>query len=150
MDIFQIQIIIPILIVAVFFAIILVLGVRKKHTNLQEQLQLQANIINELKAQLAGLHQQWLAEKGKILEPVLENEQVTKQLNHRTKTLQNELDHFKQALEQLSSQQPEDKLYTRAKKMIALGADAEELVSECGLPRAEAELLISIHIKQQS
>ncbi|WP_199611242.1 DUF2802 domain-containing protein [Flocculibacter collagenilyticus] len=43
----------------------------------------------------------------------------------------------------------DSKLYSRAVKMVELGADIEEIISECELPRAEAELLFSIHGKNQ-
>lgn len=45
------------------------------------------------------------------------------------------------------AQAPENRLYTRAAKMVALGASIEELMSECELPRAEAELLLNLHKK---
>ncbi|MEG3754624.1 DUF2802 domain-containing protein [Psychromonas arctica] len=42
---------------------------------------------------------------------------------------------------------PENRLYTRATKMVELGASIEELMLECELPRAEAELLLNLHRK---
>ena len=48
---------------------------------------------------------------------------------------------------ELVAQAPENKLYTRATKMVELGASIEELMKECELPRAEAELLLSLHKK---
>lgn len=44
-------------------------------------------------------------------------------------------------------QDPQSRLYSRAMKMVELGAGIEELVAECELPRAEAELLIRLHRK---
>ncbi|MCE0556263.1 MULTISPECIES: DUF2802 domain-containing protein [unclassified Motilimonas] len=44
---------------------------------------------------------------------------------------------------------PDNKLYTRAVKMVALGAGLEELMNECELPKAEAELLLSLHGKSR-
>ncbi|MFY8300333.1 DUF2802 domain-containing protein [Pseudoalteromonas sp. SS15] len=43
---------------------------------------------------------------------------------------------------------PDAKIYSRAVKMIELGADLEEIMQECEIPRAEAELLLSLHQKQ--
>ncbi|GHG69625.1 hypothetical protein GCM10010919_19690 [Alishewanella longhuensis] len=40
---------------------------------------------------------------------------------------------------------PESKIYSRAMKMVELGADLEEIIRECELPRAEAELLYNLH-----
>ncbi|MDA9556834.1 DUF2802 domain-containing protein [Vibrio sp.] len=41
----------------------------------------------------------------------------------------------------------DDKLYSRASKMVKLGADVDELVQECELPQAEAELMRSLQNK---
>lgn len=40
---------------------------------------------------------------------------------------------------------PDAKIYSRAVKMVELGADLDEVIHECELPRAEAELLFSLH-----
>jgi len=47
----------------------------------------------------------------------------------------------------LVAQAPENRLYTRATKMVELGASIEELMLDCELPRAEAELLLNLHKK---
>ena len=40
---------------------------------------------------------------------------------------------------------PDSKLYNRAMKMVQLGAPLEEVMRECELPPAEAELLYNLH-----
>jgi len=54
-----------------------------------------------------------------------------------------------QELQQLQDAQkyddPNAKIYSRAVKMVELGADIDEIIRECELPRAEAELLMSLH-----
>ena len=40
---------------------------------------------------------------------------------------------------------PDAKIYSRAVKMVELGADLDEVKRECELPRAAAELLFSLH-----
>ncbi|WP_440055666.1 DUF2802 domain-containing protein [Pseudoalteromonas sp. T1lg65] len=59
-----------------------------------------------------------------------------------------------QSIAELANQQaeqkyddPDAKIYSRAVKMVELGADIEEIMRECELPRAEAELLMSLHNK---
>lgn len=47
--------------------------------------------------------------------------------------------------EELQLIEPDSKLYSRAVKMVELGANVEEIVRECELPQAEAELLVSLH-----
>ena len=49
--------------------------------------------------------------------------------------------------QELSQQDPERKLYSRAAKMVELGAGIEEIMAECEIPKAEAELLISLRAK---
>ncbi|MGB0833513.1 MAG: DUF2802 domain-containing protein [Psychrobium sp.] len=40
---------------------------------------------------------------------------------------------------------PQSKLYGHAMKMVELGANVEDIMKECDLPRGEAELLVSLH-----
>ena len=47
----------------------------------------------------------------------------------------------------LAESSPENKIYTRAAKMVELGATVEEIMEECELPRAEAEMIINFHRK---
>jgi hypothetical protein len=47
--------------------------------------------------------------------------------------------------EELQLIEPDSKLYSRAVKMVELGANVDEIVRECELPLAEAELLVSLH-----
>lgn len=86
----------------------------------------------------------------KFQAPILENEQVTNQLAARTKNLQHKLIELEEAFEKLKHEQPEDKLYRRALKMVELGAGIEEVIAECDIPQAEAELLFSIHMNTQN
>lgn len=45
---------------------------------------------------------------------------------------------------ELELQDPESKLYSKAAKMVEKGASIEEIMEECEIPRAEAELVISM------
>jgi septal ring factor EnvC (AmiA/AmiB activator) len=73
-------------------------------------------------------------------------------LDQRVRNLENELQQLHSSFDALAEQQqalsltdPEGKIYTRAMKMVQLGADLEEIMRECELPRAEAELLFNLH-----
>lgn len=50
-------------------------------------------------------------------------------------------------IDESREQDPQARLYTRAMKMVSLGAGIDELMTECELPRAEAELLLRLHTK---
>lgn len=49
--------------------------------------------------------------------------------------------------EELTNQDPDTRMYSKARKLIEAGASVEELMTECELPRAEAELLLSVRKK---
>lgn len=49
--------------------------------------------------------------------------------------------------EELANLDPDNRLYTKASKLVEAGATVEELMQECELPRAEAELLLSLRKK---
>ncbi|MDP7591803.1 MAG: DUF2802 domain-containing protein [Litorilituus sp.] len=75
----------------------------------------------------------------------LENIQVSKQLEHRIKTLQKQMQDQHTTITQMQSGQSEDKFYARAIKLAKKGADLDEIVTECELPRAEVEMLLSVY-----
>ena len=75
---------------------------------------------------------------------------VSKQLEHRIKTLQSQLSAQQDLISQLQIDQGEDKFYSRAIKLAKKGADIEEIIAECELPHAEVEMLISVYQKKSS
>lgn len=66
---------------------------------------------------------------------------VTRQLN----TLEQAHSDLQLKLQEVAEQDPDSRLYQRAAKLVASGATVEELMEECELPRAEAELLMAVH-----
>ena len=80
-----------------------------------------------------------------LADELKEVNEVTRHLEHRIANLQNSIESQNQKIEGIQMQEPQDKLYSRAQKMVALGADVEEVMAECELPRAEAEILVSMH-----
>ncbi|PSW44525.1 DUF2802 domain-containing protein [Photobacterium phosphoreum] len=102
---------------------------------------------------------QALEMKFSAIETVLKNsrlqhESLTKQLNElRTGSLgmSDKLVDLIEQIERVEIRQNEiamndsgGRLYSRASKMVELGADVNELMKECDLPKAEAELLLSL------
>jgi len=77
-----------------------------------------------------------------------ENTLVSKQLEHRIKTLQSQLTSQQELISQLQTDQGNDKFYSRAIKLAKRGADIAEIVAECELPHAEVEMLISVYQKK--
>ncbi|WP_417359987.1 DUF2802 domain-containing protein [Gallaecimonas pentaromativorans] len=68
-------------------------------------------------------------------------------MGQRLLSLAADVERMQGAQDELKSVDPQSKLYSRAAKMVALGADIDELMRECELPRAEAELLFNLHKK---
>ena len=112
---------------------------------LQQQTQNQELLVLELKTLLTEKNIQLSQHQQHYRESQLENEQVAKQLAHRIKTMQEKFDEQLGKIEQLLHQQPEDKLYSRAQKLVELGADITEIMRECDIPRPEAEMLMAVH-----
>lgn len=122
----------------------------RKSVRLIEQANINQNmIIDNQQDNESRLYQLVKQLENNLQSLTLENQQVTDQLAIRTKNLQQHYTELKADIETLRHEQPEDKLYRRALKMVELGADIEEVISECELPRAEAELLFSVHIKSK-
>lgn len=66
-------------------------------------------------------------------------------LAHQSTDFVSDLEKTKDQVNILKSESREQRLYGRAKKMIEMGADMNELMTECEVPRAEAELLMSLY-----
>lgn len=116
---------------------------------LQTQLQANELVLDEFKGTVIRYQNESAQAQQKLDVWQLEVQQVSQQLEHRIKVLQTELAEQKQCIEENKSQQPEDKLYSRAQKMVLLGADVAELIRECDLPKAEAEMLVALHNKKE-
>ena len=86
-----------------------------------------------------------------------QNESLVKQFNElragtmgMSQKLADMSDHLEQLADrqgEMQMQDPDGKLYSRASKMVELGADVNELMEECDLPKAEAELLLRLQQK---
>lgn len=55
--------------------------------------------------------------------------------------------HLSERLKELENADTDGRMYSRASKMVKLGADINELIEECELPKAEAELMLSLQKK---
>jgi len=77
-----------------------------------------------------------------------ENILISKQLEHRIKTLQSQLNSQQELIIQLQTDKGDDKFYARAIKLAKRGADIDEISAECELPHAEVEMLISVYQKK--
>jgi len=144
---------VPIIAVLALFLVLLtstllfvyVSKLKNKMAVLNVQMQSTALLLNDLQTLNNKLQQEFdeMASNNERL--ATENEQVSKQLEHRIKSLQHQSIEQQQLLTQWQDSQGQDKFYNRAFKLAEKGADIEEIMSECELPRAEVEMLISVY-----
>lgn len=74
-------------------------------------------------------------------------DQRSEQLQQQVQQLAQQQQALQQKLQHLSEQDPGAKLYQRAAKLVADGASVEEIMQECDLPRAEANLIAAMRGK---
>ena len=103
-----------------------VLGSRRGQRESEARVELLQGQLESLRKQMMELHTGAIG-MGQRLQSV---EGAMQQVNDRQ--------------QELTLQDPERRLYRRAAKMVELGADLDEVMNECELPKAEAELLISL------
>lgn len=100
-------------------------------------------IHQDMHANITDISQTHNSTRKQVEEILTGNLGVIKKLN----SLSEELVSLKDKQNELSLKDPENKLYSRAKKMIELGADINEVIRECEIPLAEAELLFRVQNK---
>jgi len=109
------------------------------------QIQSTSLMVNELQLVNEKLQQEFEVVRVTSDKVAIENSQVTKQLEHRIKKLQHQAIEQQQLLAQWQDSQGQDKFYNRAFKLAEKGAGIDEIISECELPRAEVEMLLSVY-----
>ncbi|WP_163935771.1 DUF2802 domain-containing protein [Paraferrimonas sp. SM1919] len=67
--------------------------------------------------------------------------QISQGLGKQLRDLHSQQIEQSSQITQAIEQEPQARLYNRASKMLELGADVEEIMRECELPKAEAELM---------
>jgi hypothetical protein len=68
-------------------------------------------------------------------------------MSQKLADMANNLEQLADRQGEMAMQDPDGRLYSRASKMVELGADVNELMEECDLPKAEAELLLRLQQK---
>jgi predicted RNase H-like nuclease (RuvC/YqgF family) len=78
---------------------------------------------------------------------LLEVRSVVVGLGQKVSEQQDIIQHLHERVTELEHTDSDSRLYSRASKMVQLGADLDELIEECELPKAEAELMMSLQNK---
>ncbi|MEL0648254.1 DUF2802 domain-containing protein [Pseudoalteromonas sp. S3178] len=109
----------------------LIIALKNKHTaeidSISQQLKESSEQTHILRSEVSELRTGLLSIGKRVLEVEQQNQDLIQQ----------------QAAQKYDD--PDAKIYSRAVKMVELGADLDEVIRECELPRAEAELLFSLH-----
>lgn len=66
----------------------------------------------------------------------------------RVKDLVQQVDVLQSTQQKLVEQDPQSRFYSKGTKLISQGATLEDVMRECDMPRAEAELLFNLHNRQ--
>lgn len=122
-------------IAAVLLAAILFVVIRV-HRRLMNAINNEATQRSTLDNQLTKSNKQVLELRSVVLglgQRLAEQEDVIALLNER--------------IVELEQEDNDARLYSRATKMVQLGADINEVISECEIPKAEAELMFSLQQK---
>ena len=118
------------------FTLFIVVLLGKVKSVLQKQLDHSRAQVRSLEKELQKSSKQLLEVRSVVVglgQKVTEQEDVIKHLNER--------------IVELEHADTDGRLYTRATKMVQLGAGINELIEECELPKAEAELMMSLQNK---
>lgn len=94
-------------------------------------------------------YQQLEKEMNKTSKQVLELRSVVVGLGQRISEYKETIQHLSERVNELENTDSDARLYSRASKMVKLGAGVNELIAECELPKAEAELMLSLQKKLQ-
>lgn len=123
-------------------ALVAVIMTSRRQAELIERQQQRLLMLTETAAEVLSLKEQ-------LSEPKPDNRFTEKkllaQLEQQVAALNDEQHQLQNKLQELAEQDPGSKLYHRASKLVTSGATVEELMLECELPQAEAELLVSLH-----
>lgn len=103
----------------------------------------QAKAFEQLRQQSRNLDK----ELQKANKQLLEVRSVVVGLGQRASEQQDIIKHLNERITELEQTDNDGRLYSRASKMVQLGADLNELIEECELPKAEAELMMSLQKK---
>ncbi len=115
------------------------LQVLQAHQQLLTALNNSQSELEELRSGLIGVGQR-----------VLQLETAWQRSQQDLQMVANEIEQISEHQQKMQLFDPESKLYNRAMKMVQLGAGLDEIMQECELPRAEAELLLNLHRQHQT
>jgi hypothetical protein len=129
------------LIVSIVCLIFLVVLFKRYNTQLETNV-LQSNSLSELNKKVNNLN-----------EALHEIRSGNYGVSSRVKELVQQVDNLQAAhlnlVENQVEQDPQSRFYSKGAKLISQGASLEDVMRECDMPAAEAELLFNLHNSQR-
>ncbi|MDF2177480.1 DUF2802 domain-containing protein [Aliiglaciecola sp. CAU 1673] len=95
-----------------------------------------------------GLHEAHKQSQSELQEGLHELRVGSLGVGDKVKALILEVQELQSRQQELAQMDPQTKRYSHAVKLLQKGASIEELMEACELPRAEAEMLFSVHGKK--
>ena len=120
--------------VLVVICFVLILQLFKQNKDIQTHIQSQQASLSELTQKTNDLH-----------EELHEIRSGGYGVNNRIKGLIQQVEQLQSAQQQFVEQDPQSRFYNKAAKLISGGASLKEVMQECDMPAAEAELLFNLH-----
>ncbi|GLO61532.1 DNA repair ATPase [Vibrio sp. MACH09] len=121
---------------SLFFVLVLVVMLLKSRSQMQRITDSQRQTVRGMEKEVSKANNQLLEVRSVVVglgQKVAEQQDVIQYLSERV----TELEHTDK----------DSRMYSRASKMVQLGADVDELIEECELPKAEAELMMTLQNK---
>ena len=117
-------------------SVVIAIKVLANHRQLKSEIEQLAKKANELNFS-----------RDMTTEGIHEIRSATMGVNNKVKELSIQVAQLSDKIEELQLLDPQTRLYSQASKMVMSGASVEDVMAECAIPRAEAELLFSMHKK---
>jgi hypothetical protein len=128
------------------FVMLLVLWVFNRNLNIR--LQQSVNLIDEL-------HKISLAQKKQFSDLEQDQNNLKTELRKRQHDVEHlqasaisRIEKVESTVERLEEQDPALKMYSKASKLVEQGAAMNDIIEASGLPRAEVEVLLSLHSRK--
>ncbi|MFQ3220518.1 MAG: hypothetical protein ACI8R9_002126 [Paraglaciecola sp.] len=125
----------------VLFLGLLLLGLASVCYLLHQRLTGLVRQIAQVQIQQDGLQQQLLVSQQEIHEVRSGSIGV----GDKVKALMRLIKQTEAKQEMLATQDPQSRLYNQAAKLVASGCSIEDVMRECDMPKAEAELVFNLH-----
>lgn len=123
---------------------------KQSHKAIQEQQEVLTAEVNALRKETLALQSQIKQAYLSIGDKDSSNQSLLNQLQSNQQQQLELITELNNKVLLLEQDNEPNRLYSRAKKMVELGADVEEIVMECELSRAEAELLLAMQRQSKS